>query len=139
MAAEDITVQQNTSSGPGQDLPQGAASAVNDLLPTETVAAPDEMAPAPEAGGSAVDAFPDGTSTAGAADYQPRGLEEEMLFLDPEVTPGATPVTLPAGRLPDSVVRMLPYMRAAGAEPGAPESLRAIYAAAVNALDAGLR
>jgi hypothetical protein len=137
-APQEIRANQGTE----DQLPQGAAAALNEAMPSELepegLLPPDQVAPTPGEDG-ADDSFPDGTETFGQPEFMPRGMDEEILFLDSERGMVAGPTQLPAGRLPDSVVRMLDVMGAAAAEPGAPESLRAIYAAAVNALDASLR
>lgn len=135
MAASEGTEYAANQGSPDQ-LPQGAAETLNEAMPAATDLAPEELQPAPaEDGGT--DAFPDGTTTGGSPEFQARGMDEEMLFLDPEQGQGV--VQLPSGRLPDSVVRMLPYMAEAASDPNAPESLRTIYAAVVNSLDAQLR
>lgn len=140
-ASEGREVQANE--GTAEQLPRGAASELNEAMPAtselepEGLLPPEQLQPTPTQDG-ADDAFPDGTETYGQAEFQPKGLDEEILFLDPEgALPG--PVQLPAGRMPDSVVRMLDTMGAAASDPNAPESLRAIYRAAVNAQDAHLR
>lgn len=130
--------------GTPDQLPQGAASALNEALPAPGQLDPnaelmveggDQPAPGQDGG---MDAFPDGTETAGRPEFAPQGLDEEMLFLDTDPTEPKG-VQLPAGRLPASVVRLLPYMAEAASDPRAPESLRAIYAATVNSLDSTLR
>ena len=136
--AEEVRANEGTA----DQLPRGAATELNEAMPSELepegLLPPDQLAPSPGEDG-ADDSFPDGTETYGQPEFEPRGLDEEMLFLDSEHGQVAGPTQLPPGRLPDSVVRMLETMGAAATEPGAPESLRAIYAAAVNALDASLR
>lgn len=85
--------------------------------------------------------FPSETEqTAGQPEFQPGAdnTAEQILFGNPDPTEPTTP-ELPIGRLPDSVVRWLLVMKAAASEPNAPDSLRAIYTAAVHSLDSELR
>ena len=129
MAGETPDVQYEAAEGTPDQMQRGEASNLNAQLPTENPMAPPPPVP-----------FPTETEeTAGAPPFTPGGTDaEQILFGDPDGTEPTTP-ELPAGRLPDSVVRWLSTMRAAANEPTAPASLRAIYAAAVNSLDAELR
>ncbi len=131
ISSTDVAIQQNA--GTPDQLPQGAAGALNAALPTESVNQPPVPSPAFPAAGSE-----QGASSA-QPDFKPSTFDEQVLFGPSEVGGPNAPTQLPPGRLPDSVIRWLPVMRAAANEPTAPDSLRAIYAATVNALDAELR
>src|ERR1051326_4413718 len=83
MAAEDITFQ--ADQGTPEQLPQGAATQLNDALPTET-ASPPETAAGPEA------AAP---QPATPADYEPKftpATDDESFLVGPTTRP-AEPLT----------------------------------------------
>jgi hypothetical protein len=129
--ADAPDVQYEQAAGTPDQMPQGQASELNAGLPTENPTAP---APIPIA-------FPsESEDTAGQPQFAPSpGSDvEQILFGEPDGTEPTTP-ELPPGRLPDSVVRWLATMKSAANEPTSPDSLRAIYTAAVNSLDAELR
>lgn len=129
MAGETPDVQYEAAEGTPDQMQRGDATTLNAGLPTENPQAP---APMPIS-------FPaDTEETSGVAQFSPVSDDEQILFGDPETDAPTTP-ELPAGRLPESVVRWLATMKSAANEPTSPDSLRAIYRAAVNSLDSELR
>lgn len=131
MAAEDITVQQDTGSGPGQSLPQGAASEVNANLPTETVSGPGEALAAPAEDQAGADAgLPE---PAQPSDYEPvfQPENDDEDFLTGPTTRPDEPVTTGAfggGRtaLPPDAPTWMPVFVEAAQLPDAPPQLKAL-------------
>jgi hypothetical protein len=134
MASTDTAVTKgggDANSGPG--LPQGEATALNDVAAYPTVGPPepDMMQPEP----LAEPAAPEST-------YRPAAgnVAEDILFGDPDPgTQASFGLQLAPGRLPESVVRSLPLMKAAAEDPTSPPALKAIYEALVNQLETDLR
>lgn len=130
MAATDITFQ--ADQGTAEQLPQGQVGALNEALPTVTAAEP--FTP-----GMPADAYPGGP-TQPVSDYRPATPDEEILFAENPGGPvAAQGVRSGSPRLPSSIIRYLPLMKAAAAEPDAPPALKAVYAALVNTLDREMR
>lgn len=127
MAAEDLAVEQSTESGPGSDLPQGAASELNAALPTQTVSE-GEMIEAPGAEGEAAD-----LEMAEASDYEPMYVPEDdddAFITGPTIRPDE-PVTMGVTaasprRLSPDLLRHLPDITAAAAMPGASATLKTV-------------
>lgn len=125
MAAEDLAVEQSTESGPGSDLPQGAASELNAALPTQAVSE-GEMIAGPE--GEAAD-----LEMAESSDYepmyQPEG-DDDAFITGPTIRPDE-PVTMGVTanspqRLSPDLLRHLPDISAAAMLPGASATLRTL-------------
>ena len=143
MAAEDVQVQQNVASGPGSDLPQGAASALNALLPNdpgqgETLdvpVPPAEGAPAEEAAGAEGEAAEEDVPVMLAEpgdfdpDFEPE-TEDQDFITSPTLRPdeAQTAGTAPRRVIADSVRRQLVSLQAAATEADASPELRTIVA-----------
>lgn len=136
-ASEGQEVQANQGS-PDQ-LPQGAATTLNEAMPAEGQLDPYGdvsdlgLAPAPAPAN-----YEDG-DVSPEESFSPKSDEEEILFMDRDPYAPAT-VPMRPGRLPESLARMLPLMKAAAAVTGDPSgSLQLTYEALVNSEDASLR
>lgn len=113
--------------GTPDQLPQGEATRLEQSTNVQApagVALPQPLTPTPTQPGTP---FTPGNST-----------DEQILFGPTDGTTTWSP-QIPQGRLPESVVRQLPLMRAAAEDPNAPESLRTIYQATVHTLENQLR
>lgn len=123
--------------GTPDQKPRGEATDLNEGLDlADQLAAEESVAgegPPPPAFGFVTDDVDVASQT-----FKPTTEEEEFLFQDsdPDVPPQAV---LDKGRLPDSVIRWLPVMKAAAMEPTAPPALRAVYRAVLNSLEEDLR
>lgn len=129
MAATDTTFQQDSGT-PGQ-LPQGAATELNNALPTETASAPASDAEAAASEAAAEQEVP--VEMAAPADYEPvfqPASEEDDFIAGPTLRPDE-PQTLGTSRrapIPANVRRSLPVLQRLAAEPGASPQLIALVA-----------
>ena len=122
-----------TQPGGAEQLPQGAATELNAQPP---MMQPEQM-PLPPTPGGPVQFADDGYDPSG--NVSPAREDDQILFGDP---PMARPVRMTnpqQQRVPVSVVRHLPMMRAMLENPNAPASLRAVYRAIVDRLETELK
>lgn len=140
--APDLSVKQDTASGPGNDLPQGAASQVNAALPTQTVSEGQTItAPEPSAGGGSAqgsDAAAEDTSEpelAQPSDYEPvytPESDDEQFITGPTTRPDESVSTGAFVRAPMSLsprlAAAMPTFVAAAELPDAPPQLRLLMA-----------
>ena len=131
MAAEDVAVQQDTASGPGADLPQGAASEVNAALPTQTVPDASGQPGAVEGGAAAADTSE--PEVAQPSDYEPMytpETDDEQFITGPTTRPDESVSTGAFARGPKSLSPRLagamPLFVAASELPDAPPQLRVL-------------
>lgn len=123
--------------GTGPDaLPQGEATALNEVLPSEGELDPGpdlDIPPAP------TPANYESNFVGPEESFSPTSDEEEILFQDRDPTAPKN-VGMRPGRLPSSLARSLPMMKAAAAVTGDPSgSLQLVYEALVNSEEANLR
>lgn len=129
--APDLAVQQDTASGPGNDLPQGAASQVNAALPSQTVSEGQTIeAPAPgdQAAAAEDTAEPE---LAQDSDYEPvytPETEDEQFITGPTTRPDESVSTGAFARGPRTLsprlAAAMPMFVAAAELPDAPPQLR---------------
>lgn len=130
MAAEDLEFQQNTEGGPGTDLNQGEAGAVNANLPT-TAVSEGEMIAGPE-----VSAEEEGgdLEMASPEDYEPAftAEDEDEDFLVSETTRPDESILEGIQGLPNAntvtpeLRRALPSLVAAANAPGASQTMKVL-------------
>ena len=124
--AEEVRAAQGTA----DQLPQGAAAALNDAMPSELQAPELDPGLAPE--GAATEAEAPDLEAAGPADYEPQfsaETEDDDFITGPttkpeeDVTAGVSAYPNPQ-RVSPSLLRALPSFVAASGMPGAPAQMR---------------
>lgn len=131
--APDLSVRQDTASGPGNDLPQGAASEVNAALPTQSVSEGQTIeAPAPADQAAAAEDTSE-PEVAQPSDYEPiytPESEDEQFITGPTTRPDESVSTGAFVRGPMSLSPRLsaamPLFVAAAELPDAPPQLRVL-------------
>ena len=122
--------------GTPDQLPQGAAGELNAALPAEGALDPGpdlSIPPAPAPTNY------ESNMVGPEESFSPSSDEEGILFQDRDPTAPKN-VGMRPGRLPASLARMLPMMKAAAAVTGDPSgSLQLVYEALVNSEEANLR
>lgn len=144
--AEQVQVRKgtNTQPGAGEQLPQGAATQVNEsnAAAAQAVAQAEGQAQQAPQGDPMQEIIPSDVEFVSAPQgrtYTPQDEDEEILFAD------ATGRSLPSrrasagDRLPAQIVRYMPMMAELAADPAAPPALKIIYRALVARLEEELR
>lgn len=140
---DEIRRGTNTQPGAGEQLPQGAATQVNEsnAAAAQAVAQAQPQQGVPE-GNPMQEIIPSDVQfaeTPQGRNYAPQDEDEEILFAD-ATGRGLASGRAPTGdRLPADIVRYMPMMAELAADPSAPPALKAVYRALVARLEEELR